>query len=148
MHRHGEGRGWFLQDCSFWNSQWIKAAAAMAINYSICFPYCLSLLTSVALRRCCATSASARMLQRNARVLGWDVPPAPLRSGRPGGERGRSPPGAPQIGAARQAMGRASARPFPWDAGLNASRRAERGSRAPLRPLVSAVGQDWENAAD
>ena len=52
----------------------------MAINYSICFPYCLSLLISVALRRWDATSVSVRMLQRNARVLGLDVPPALLRT--------------------------------------------------------------------
>lgn len=48
----------------------------MAINYSVCFPYCLALLISVALRRRDATSASVQTVQRNARVLGQDVPPA------------------------------------------------------------------------
>lgn len=96
MHRHCQGGGRLLQDCSFWNSQWIKAAAAMAINYSICFPYCLSLLISVALRRCCTTSASARMLQRDARALGRDEPPALLCSGRLGGGSGAEAPPEPR----------------------------------------------------
>lgn len=52
----------------------------MAINYSICFPYCLSLLISIALRRWDAMSDSVRMLRRNARVLGRAVPPARLHT--------------------------------------------------------------------
>lgn len=114
----------------------------MAINYSICFPYCLSLLISVALRRWDATSVSVRMLQRNARVLGLDVPPALLRAGRWGEEP--KPPRNPANPRSPRGKGD-SVRLFRRDAGLKSSlsavsRTAEHGSGDSLHLLVSAAG--------
>lgn len=57
----------------------------MAINYSICFPHCLSPLISAALRRWDATPAWVWMLQRNECLWDW-------HGCATGGERGHSHP--------------------------------------------------------
>lgn len=90
------------------------------------------------------------MLQRNARVLGLDVPPTLLRT--VWGREGPKPPRTPANQRSPTSKGD-SVRLFPWDAGLETSlsavsHTAERRSGASLLLLVSAVGQDRENAAD
>lgn len=81
----------------------------MAINYSICFPYCLSLLISAALGRWAVTSGWERALQRNAAAATAE----PSTPEEPGWQREER-------------------EPFLWDAGLKTclsavSRTAERG---------------------
>lgn len=82
----------------------------MAINYSICFPYCLSLLISSALGRWAVTSGWERVLQRNAAAATAE----PSTPEEPGWQRGKR-------------------EPFPWDTRLKmslsaVSHTAERGS--------------------
>lgn len=107
----------------------------MAINYSICFPYCLSLLISIALRGWEATWVSVQMLQRNVHVLDVLCAGAEgLKPPQPCGQRGQRDP---------VTLGH-----WAKNVPLCCVLHNQAGSSDCLHLRVSAAGQDWENAAD